>query len=174
MKPIAGVMGPGEGATEELCELAFELGRQIALQGWVLLTGGRNVGVMDAAIRGAASQNGLTIALLPGADRNEASPHLGIAIPTGMGNARNVINSLASDVVIACGMGAGTASEVAIAIKLQKPVILLEVSSKGCEFFKELGGDRVYVAESVQEAIARMRELFKRITVSGLPQVHPL
>ncbi|HEY3402595.1 MAG TPA: hypothetical protein VGK59_04350, partial [Ohtaekwangia sp.] len=60
-KPIVGIMGPGENATPEDNEIAFELGRQIAKQGWIVLTGGRSFGIMDAAMKGACDANGLTI-----------------------------------------------------------------------------------------------------------------
>ncbi len=63
-KIIIGVMGPGEKATVTDVQNAYELGKFIAQKGWVLLTGGRNVGVMDAANKGAKSVNGLTASYL--------------------------------------------------------------------------------------------------------------
>lgn len=65
-KTVIGVMGPGDNATKEECDSAFELGKLIANKGWILLTGGRNVGVMEAASRGAKEAGGLTIGILPG------------------------------------------------------------------------------------------------------------
>lgn len=124
-KTIIGVMGPGAGATEVDKKRAHELGKKIAENGWVLLSGGRNVGVMDAVSRGAHDAGGLVIGILSGKDGNDAPEGVDIPIITGMGGGRNVINVLSSDVVVACGMGAGTASEVAHAIKLGKPTILL-------------------------------------------------
>jgi uncharacterized protein (TIGR00725 family) len=123
-KTIIGIMGPGETATAQDLQNAYELGKNIAQQGWIVLTGGRNIGVMDAASKGAKSVNGLTVGILPGRDHQDVSEAVDIAIFTDMGNARNNINVLSSDVVIACGMGAGTASEVALALKNQKKVIL--------------------------------------------------
>ncbi|MBV8883772.1 MAG: cytochrome, partial [Chroococcidiopsidaceae cyanobacterium CP_BM_RX_35] len=83
-KIIVGVMGPGDNATATDLKNARELGQLIALQGWVLLTGGRNVGVMDAASAGAKAANGLTIGILP--DRtNTISAAVDIAIITDMG-----------------------------------------------------------------------------------------
>lgn len=72
-KIIIGVMGPGEQATATDLQNAYELGKLIAQQGWVLLTGGRNVGVMDAANQGAKSANGLTVGILPGNNTNDVS-----------------------------------------------------------------------------------------------------
>ncbi len=104
---IIGVMGRGENATANDLQNAYILGQLIAKQGWVLLTGGRNVGVMDAVSKGAKSADGLTIGILPGENQDGMSSWVDIAIFTDMGNSRNNINVLTSDVVIACGMGAG-------------------------------------------------------------------
>ena len=77
-KPIVGVMGPGKTEThmdsvDKHVDLAHELGKQIAAHGWLLLTGGRNLGVMDAACRGAKSAGGTTIGILPGPDAMDSS-----------------------------------------------------------------------------------------------------
>lgn len=77
-----------------------------------------------------------------------------IAIITGMGNARNNINVLSSHVVIACGMGAGTAAEVALAVKAGKPVILLTDDSLSKLFFERMTVDGFKVVESPENAIA--------------------
>lgn len=130
-RTIIGVMGGGESAPESAVRDAYRLGELIAGAGWVLLCGGRGAGVMDAVARGAQSQGGLTIGVLPGKDTRGASAHLDIRIVTGMGSARNVINVLSSDVVIACGGGAGTLSEVALALKHARPVILLNFDPGG-------------------------------------------
>ena len=113
---IVGIMGPGETATGDDCDVAARLGEAAAERGWVVLTGGRPPGVMEAALRGARRRNGLTIGILPGSTAEGASPAADIRIVTGLGEARNVINVLSSDVVCVCGMSAGTASEVALAI----------------------------------------------------------
>ena len=131
-------MGPGEGASEEECLRAFELGKLVAQSGWLLLTGGRDIGVMHAALKGAKDAEGTTIGILPGHSKAESSPYVDIPILTGMGEARNVINILTSDVVVACGMGAGTASEISFAIKKNKPLILLKLGEAGSAFFADL------------------------------------
>ncbi|NEQ22960.1 MAG: TIGR00725 family protein [Microcoleus sp. SIO2G3] len=156
-RTIVGVMGPGEAATAIEQELAFALGSAIAAQGWVLLTGGRNAGVMDAACRGAQQAGGLTIGILPDRTTANTSAAVEIAICTGLGNARNVINILSSDVVIACGMGAGTASEIALALKENKPVLLLAASAASVAFFRQLGC--VYSVDSIEAAIDWVRQV---------------
>jgi len=149
-------MGPGEKATETDLRNAYDLGQLIAQSGWVLLTGGRNVGVMDAASQGTKAANGLTIGILPSIDSN-ISDAVDIAIFTDMGNARNNINVLSSDVVIACGMGTGTASEIALALKANKPVILL--TNEESKFFQKLSPENVYLAERVEQVIAIAQEI---------------
>lgn len=158
-KIIVGVMGPGAGATAADLQNAYELGKLIAQMGWVLLTGGRNVGVMEGASLGAKAVNGLTIGILPTDDTNAISEAVDIAIVTDMGDARNNINVLSSDVVIACGMSAGTASEVALALKSNKKVILLNDNEESKVFFKKMSAENIYVVASAGEAIATAKNI---------------
>jgi len=150
--PIIGVMGPAA-PTDEVRELAKELGRGLALAGFVVLSGGRASGVMEAVSKGAKSEGGLVVGILPDEDTRDVSEFVDIPIVTGMGNARNNINVLSSDVVVACGMGAGTASEIALAIKAGKRVILLAVGEENEYFFSRLG--QVLIAQDVAEAVRR-------------------
>ncbi|NMG18820.1 TIGR00725 family protein [Brasilonema bromeliae] len=167
-KIIIGVMGPGEKATAVDMQNAYELGKLIATEGWVLLTGGRNVGVMDAASRGAKSVDGLTIGILPCHDSQGVSEAIDIAIFTDMGNARNNINVLSSDVVIACGMGAGTASEISLALKGNKKVILLSVDEESKNFFQKLASKNVYFVNDAENAIATTKEILSPNKTSSI------
>ena len=160
-KTIIGVMGPGSGATNSDLENAYQLGQLIAKESWVLLTGGRKVGVMNAASRGAKAAGGLTIGILPDNNLNAVSEAVDIPIFTDMGNARNNINVLSSDVVIACGLGAGTVSEIALAIKNNKSVILLNENLASQGFLKSLSPDKIYLVKGVEEAIATVKNLLK-------------
>jgi uncharacterized protein (TIGR00725 family) len=151
---IIGVMGAGKRASKTDVEAAFLLGKLIAERGWIVLSGGRNAGVMDAVSRGAKAGGGLTVGILPGGDARDASPAIDIPIITGMGSARNNINVLSSDVVIACGTGgAGTFSEIALAIKAQKPVVLLNHTAASCQLFKSIDGALVHTADSPEKAV---------------------
>jgi hypothetical protein len=154
---VIGVMGPGAAATASDLKFAYELGQKIATAGWVLLTGGRNVGVMDAASRGAKQAGGLTIGILPTEQLTSVSQAIDIPILTGMGSARNNINVLSSQVVIACGMGLGTASEIALALKANKPVILLNTSAEAQAFFQSLASEQIQIAEHPQAAVEIVR-----------------
>jgi uncharacterized protein (TIGR00725 family) len=159
-KLIVGVMGAGDPATQQDIENAYRLGQYIASEGWVVLSGGRNSGVMDAVSRGAKSQDGLTIGILPH-QNSSMSDAIDIPIITDMGNARNNINVLSSRIVIACGMGAGTASEIALALKARKPVILLTEDAISQTFFQQLGQDLVFVVDSVEAAIAQIKTILR-------------
>ena len=149
-RKIAGVMGPGDMATDENIELAFEVGKLLADLGYDTLTGGRNCGVMEAAMKGAKSVGGQTIGILPSANDDEISTFADIQIKTGMGQGRNVINILSSDVIIAIGMGPGTSSEISMAIKHGKKVILLSQSEHARNFFTELS-DKVILCSNLKE-----------------------
>ncbi len=143
-RAVVGVMGAGEGATAEVVALAEELGERISNRGWVLLTGGRPAGVMAAASRGAARVDGhLVVGVLPDegdGEERQGTAEVDLALFTGMGKARNVINVLSSDVVVVCGGGGpGTASEAAHALNAGRPLILLAVPPLWREFFCSLG-----------------------------------
>jgi uncharacterized protein (TIGR00725 family) len=158
VKIIVGVMGPGENATPEENEIAFDLGHAIARQGWVVLTGGRSFGVMDAAMKGASEANGLTIGIIPDSNDLNASENAHLRIVTGMGSGRNLISVLSSHIVVVLGMAAGTASEVALAIKSNKKVILLNQDEITIRFFKNIGTYRVMIAKSVDEVINQIKD----------------
>lgn len=157
-KIIIGVMGPGNASpTEE--QNAYDLGQLIAQNNWVLLTGGRNMGVMQAASRGAKAANGLTVGILPTADASGLAETIDLAIFTDMGSGRNNINVLSCDVVVACGMGAGTASEVALALKANKPVVLLNDNPESQHFFCSLSPTSVFIAQTPQQAITFVQDV---------------
>lgn len=154
MQFIVGVMGPAKAKKKDL-DNARILGELIARRGWVVLTGGRDVGVMDAACEGAKRVGGsLTIGVLP-TDKDKISRHVDVPIITEMGSGRNNINVLTSHVVVACGLtGSGTVSEVALAVKAGRPVILVDASPADTAFFRKLGRRLVAAAASPEEAIA--------------------
>ena len=160
-KFIIGVMGPGENATFIDLANAYKLGQLIAQEKWVLLTGGRNRGVMDSASKGAKSARGLTIGILPNDNTNNISQFVDIPIITDLGNARNNINVLSSNVVVACGMGIGTASEVALALKNSKPVILLTDNQQAKSFFESLAPQQIFLASSPENVIELVKFTLK-------------
>ncbi|ACV62325.1 Rossmann fold nucleotide-binding protein [Desulfofarcimen acetoxidans DSM 771] len=123
-KIIVGVMGGGMASPSDY-KIAYNLGGLIAKEGWVLLNGGRPTGIMDASAKGAKDKGGLTVGILPAYDSHQASCYIDIPIVTGMGDGRNYINVLSSDIVVALPGKAGTISEIALALKNRKKVILV-------------------------------------------------
>jgi uncharacterized protein (TIGR00725 family) len=115
------VVGPGEATAGERA-VAEEVGWLLAEAGAVVVTGGRT-GVMEAASQGAREAGGATLGILPGVDRREANPWVSIAVPTGMGEARNALVVRAADALIAVGGAWGTLSEIALARKTGKHVV---------------------------------------------------
>ena len=134
----------------------------IAEKDWVLISGGRNAGVMKAANEGAkTAKDSLTIGILPNSDAS-ISEAVDVAIITDTGHARNNIIVLSANVVIACGVdGAGTASEISLALKNKKRVILLGASPEARAFFTGIGGKNLSLADSPEQAVAIAAELLK-------------
>jgi hypothetical protein len=120
-KTIIAVIGAGDPSAEEAA-LAEETGREIARQGAVLVCGGLG-GVMEAACRGAVSEGGLTIGILPGDNPKAANPYVQIPVVTGIGYARNVAVVKSARAVIAVGGKYGTLSEIAHALQSGIPVV---------------------------------------------------
>lgn len=136
----------GAGACDDsVAARAFAVGEALAAAGCTLVCGGLG-GVMAAACRGARSQGGRTIGILPGDSAAEANEWVEIAVPTGLGIARNVIIVRTARALIAVDGGPGTLSEIAFALQLGVPVVSLgswEVSPE------------IERAESPEEAVAR-------------------
>lgn len=153
--PWLAVVGPGEAEPDEIAR-AEAVGAAIAAAGATLVCGGLG-GVMAAACRGAAERGGLTIGLLPGEDRKAANEWVRVALPTGLGEARNVLLVRASVAMIAIGGGWGTLSEIALALRAGLPVI-------GLDSWTPAQGDSrrpgVVALDSPEEAV---REALRRV-----------
>jgi hypothetical protein len=153
--PVLAIVG---GAAPELraAQDAEDLGALAATRGWVILTGGRATGVMAAALKGAKRRGGLTIGILPDAVE-EVAPDADVAIITDMHNARNNVIVLSGNVVVACGVdGPGTASEVSLALKNRRHVVLLNASVEALRFFESIASQYpgfLHSATSVEEAM---------------------
>ncbi len=112
-------------ADGELYDTAYAVGRLIAERGWAVVCGGL-AGVMEAASKGAAEAGGVVIGVIPGYERSAANPYVTYIIATGMGHARNVVVAASADAVIAVGGAYGTLSEIALALKLGRPVAAID------------------------------------------------
>ena len=157
---VIGVMGGGSTSPESWQE-AYRLGSLIADQGWILLNGGRNVGIMEASAKGACDSGGITVGILPDETDRQASAYVQIPILTGMGSARNCINVLSSRVVVACQGGAGTFSEIALALKYQRHVILMNCDVGGL-FGGYVDNGLLQTAGSPEETITRIKSILKK------------
>jgi len=141
---------------------AYELGKLIAENGWILLNGGRNCGIMDASARGARKNGGITVGILPDSDPEKLSDSIQIPIITGMGSARNIINVLSSSMVVACKGGPGTISEIALALKHGKKVVLMNFSITPLfEDYRQKG--RLIAAHTPVEVIAHLKRMMSEL-----------
>jgi len=107
---------------KKMGDLAESVGFEIAKRGHTLICGGMG-GVMEAACRGAKKGGGTTVGILPGKNKNDANPHVDIAVVTAMSHARNAIIVRSADAVIAVGGRFGTLSEIGLALSIEKPVL---------------------------------------------------
>lgn len=163
------IVGGGDAPDATLLQ-AEALGAGAVAAGFRIVTGGRG-GVMAAASRGARSSpawtEGTVLGILPGDDAAGANPWVDVALPTGMGLARNVLVVRAADVVVALGGGTGTLSEIALAWQIGRPVIAM---TPGGGWAAALAGqtldarrtDRVHPAAAPAEAIALAQSLLSR------------
>ena len=126
-KRIIAVIGGGQTSARE-AKLAEEVGRELARNDVILVCGGLG-GVMEAACRGAQSEGGVTVGILPGENRRAANPSVQIPIVTGMGYARNVAVVKSAQAVIAIGGSFGTLSEIGHALQSGIPVVGLNTWS---------------------------------------------
>ena len=150
VKGQIGVIGGGT-CSPEIYEIAREVGREIARNGFSLVCGGLG-GVMEAACRGAREVEGITIGILPFTNKGDANPYCDIVIPTGIGHARNVLVVHASDALVAVDGETGTLSEIAIALKVGKPIVGIKTW--------DLEG-RVPLAREGGEAIAMIMDMLR-------------
>lgn len=143
---VVGAGRPGDAEAD-----AETIGRLVAEAGATLVCGGLG-GVMEAACRGARSAGGRTIGILPGTDRGAANAYVDVAIPTGLGEARNTIVVRAADVVVAVGGGHGTLSEIAFAAKVGTPVVGLGTWRLARGDAHDEDDDTIHVVATPEEA----------------------
>lgn len=149
--------------------MAETVGRHIAAGGAALITGGMT-GVMEASSKGAKEAGGLVIGVLPGRDARSANQYVDVAMPTGLGTARNIIDARAADAVIMIGGGVGTLNELTIAYAVGKPIIVLRNSGGWADRIEQVLYDGRYLddrhtvaidfADTPEEAV---RIAFRRI-----------
>jgi len=139
-------------------KLAEEVGRELARRGAIVICGGLN-GVMEAVCRGAKSEGGLTIGILPGNNRRDANPYVDIPIITGIGYARNSIVAKSGQAVIAIGGKYGTLSEIAYALQDKIPVIGLGTWKLATIKSKD---ESIIIANNASDAVDKAIESIKQ------------
>jgi uncharacterized protein (TIGR00725 family) len=150
------VIGSGDdGEPEHLLAAARDVGRAIARAGAVLVCGGRG-GVMAAACAGAHEAGGITVGILPGGERSEANAHVDVALPTGLGEARNALVVRAADAVVAVAGGYGTLSEIGLALAAGLGVVGVGTWELARSGRPDTGIER---HDDADEAVARALEL---------------
>ena len=153
----------GNDVSPQIEALAEDVGREIARQGAVLVCGGLG-GVMEAACRGADSEGGLTVGILPGENRLDANPYVKIPIATGIGYARNAAVAKSAQAVIAIDGSYGTLTEIAYALQGGIPVIGLDTWSIAINDHEDTG---IIRADNPKEAVAKALELIKNRQSEG-------
>jgi len=149
---IVGVMGPGSNhAKPKDLEYAYEIGKLVGKSGSALLSGGMS-GVMEESARGAKEVGGLTIGIGPTASKSEINKYIDLPIMTGMQSGRNFINVISSDVLVFVTVGSpGTLSELAHAIQMEIPSIVIGASEHLQHYIKELSATKVVFVNSLEE-----------------------
>jgi uncharacterized protein (TIGR00725 family) len=139
-------------------KLAEEVGRELARRGAIVICGGLN-GVMEAVCRGAKSEGGLTVGILPGNNRRDANPYVDIPIITGIGYARNSIVAKSGQAVVAVGGKYGTLSEIAYALQDKIPVIGLGTWKLATIKSKD---ESIIIANNASDAVDKAIESIKQ------------
>lgn len=116
-----------DACTRKAVRLAYEAGREIAMQGATLVTGGLG-GVMEAASKGASEAGGITLGIIPYDDFSKANRYCNIVVCSGMGYARNFITAYSADGVLIIGGGVGTLIEAGVTYMKKKPIVAIKGS----------------------------------------------
>jgi uncharacterized protein (TIGR00725 family) len=147
-----GVIGYNDDRCTEVAKrIAYEVGKEIALSGSVLVCGGLG-GVMEAACRGAKEVNGDTVGIIPQDTFSFANQFCDIVICSGIGFARDFIVATSSDGIIAVGGGIGTLIEMSVGYMIKKKIVA--ISSSG-------GVSDVYAGKYLDER--------KRVLIESAP-----
>jgi len=147
-RKIIAVIG-ARSADRSLLKIAEDVGKFIAGRNAILICGGLG-GVMEAAAKGARSEGGTAVGILPQDHKSDANTYIDIPVATGFGEGRNVIIVRTADAIIAVGGEYGTLSEIALGLRMGKPVIGIETwDIKG-----------IIKAENAEAAVNKVFDLF--------------
>lgn len=162
-KPQIVVLGSsGAIVTEEAYNMAFEIGQELAKKGALTMTGGGH-GVMEAALKGAKKENGVTMAIVPWENHYKVNDYADYSIATGIGWSRNSININSADGCIVVHGGAGTLNEATYAYMMEKPAVSLIPSGGIAEeiadrFFDVRETETIIGTYTPKEAVEKIME----------------
>lgn len=143
-----GVIG-GSSADNMYRSVAESVGHLLASKNVVVLCGGKS-GVMEWVSKGVKESGGVVVGILPGLSPEEGNSYLSVAIPTGIGYARNFLIVRASDALIAIDGSTGTLSEASFALTEGKSVISIGELNVG---LLKNGDGKFFRAQSAMEAV---------------------
>jgi hypothetical protein len=121
------VVGYNNECTDVARRIAYEVGREVAKAGAVLVCGGLG-GVMESACKGARELGGLTVGIIPQEDFSYANEFCDVVVCTGIGYARDFIVASSADGIIAVGGGVGTLIEISVGYMIKKTVVAISGS----------------------------------------------
>ena len=165
-----------EEVPEHVREMAYLLGRRLAEEGFVVITGGDG-GLMKDVARGVREAGGIVVGILSHElarvpeDHPYYNPYLTVRIRAEMGyEGRSSIVVASSDVVVVLAGGCGTLVEVAMAYNMRKPIVVLEGSGLLADRLRQMFPDgyldhrhivRLRFVRSVQEAVEAVEEALR-------------
>lgn len=160
MKKIVGVMGPGEAqATQDDLDCAFAVGKLVGQSGAALLCGGMK-GTMSESARGAKEVGGVTIGIGPTRDKADMNEYIDYPLLTSMHAGRNYMNIISSDMLVFVSVGSpGTLSELAYAIQMERPSIIIRGSDKLKAYIEEMEAENVIFVDSLEILQTKLTEL---------------
>jgi uncharacterized protein (TIGR00725 family) len=155
------------GSSKEICtkkayELAEQVGEEVAKLGAITVTGGGH-GVMEAAMKGAKKNDGLTLGILPWEKMEHYNRYCDVIVATGIGFSRDAINLNSCDGAIIVGGGAGTLNEATYAYIEDIPIVAL-TSSGGMAssltgiYFDVRKTEKVIGARTPKEAVLKLMD----------------
>lgn len=153
MKKIIWIMWPWKNATKIDLVNAYQIWKYCAQNNFVTLTWWRNEWVMNEALKWAKENGWLTLWILPTDEKETFSEFLDIPICTNMRSWRNYLNVLSSDIVVVCWIDHGTSSEISLAIKPWKKIILIWLYNEANDFYKKLAPNQIFIVQDYHQAI---------------------
>jgi uncharacterized protein (TIGR00725 family) len=122
-KPQVCILGSAEPGSTAY-DLAGEAGTLLASHGVTVISGCGSPATRVAAER-AVSVGGLVVSIIPPDEMPDEDWPATVVIPSGIGDARNLLMALAGDACLVIGGRAGTISEVSLAWLHKRPLLPL-------------------------------------------------